>query len=262
MVQRPARNADRLDDMGGTRTRPHKADQFGVSRTSPKPEQAAPPPRSRLLLVATLLTLFAILATVVRWDRRPILGDGWIGVTLLRQPNDLAWRLADAITFCASGSIVALVAVACAAWLAIARRELLSGLAVLVAPAAAGVVEIGMKSIVGRPRPFTAAISGETGDGFPSGHVAGYAALVVALLVAFVLSTPGCPRVLRRVWTANVIVGIVLVMWSRVALGAHYASDTVGGALLGAGIGLCALPAVAAVARQFDRARSRSLKSR
>ncbi len=244
MVVRPMSAADQVNRAGGVPPAVQERNRAAVSVTSPAlaedPRYGWRPPT---VLLATLLTLFAVVAVKVGWNPRPTLGDTWTGTTLLRQPHDLGWRLADAVSFCASGPGVVVLAVICAAWLAIARRELIGAIAVLAAPAVAGVVEIAMKSIIGRPRPLTAALSGESGDGFPSGHVAGYAALTVTLLVVFVLS-PGLPPLLRRLWTAAVVSGIVLVMWSRVALGAHYASDTVGGALLGTAIGLCALPAV------------------
>jgi membrane-associated phospholipid phosphatase len=201
--------------------------------------------RRSQVIVATLLALFGILAVAVVWHDAPLAGDRSLGAQLLRHRGEVGWTIADVVSFCASGAMVALVAAAAGAWLIFARRQIVDAVAVVAAPAFAGGVEVVMKAIISRPRPLTAVLSGESGNGFPSGHVTGYAALTVALLVVFVLTTAALPLGVRRMWTVTTILAIVLVMWSRVALGAHYVSDTIGGCLLGAAIGLAAVPVAA-----------------
>jgi undecaprenyl-diphosphatase len=92
-----------------------------------------------------------------------------------------------------------------------------------------------LKAATAMPRP--AAALGEqavtlldrqaAGAGFPSGHVA-FVSLLAAALSA------GAPRLLR--WLLWLFV--VLVALSRLALGAHFPADAVGGAVVGTGVAL------------------------
>jgi membrane-associated phospholipid phosphatase len=66
-----------------------------------------------------------------------------------------------------------------------------------------------------------------SGGSFPSSHVAHASFLAAAL-------SPGAPRLLRGVlWLF-----VVLVAVSRLALGAHFPADAVGGAIVGTGVAL------------------------
>lgn len=81
-----------------------------------------------------------------------------------------------------------------------------------------------LKHLFGRARPEEILVHSDFGS-FPSGHTANAATIAVtfALLI---------PRV--WVWVAGSAY-VVLMAWSRTLLGAHWLSDTVGGALIGAG---------------------------
>ena len=99
---------------------------------------------------------------------------------------------------------------------------------------AAAVLGDGLKALVSRARPqLPNAIASAPGFSFPSGHavnsIAFFAMLV--LLVTSLLSR----RVGVLVWVMATIL-VVLVGFSRVALGVHYVSDVVAGWLLGAGL--------------------------
>jgi len=166
-----------------------------------------------------------------------IAGDHAIGERLLAQPDTIRWDLAVIVSFLASGPIVALTGAIAALWTVWRMRRPAAAVAILAAPLLAAVIEVATKSLVGRARPVTASLSGESGNGYPSGHVSGFAALAVALLVVWVLDRPATTSAERRVAVLLVGVMIAVVAWSRVALGAHYATDTVGAALLGISIG-------------------------
>ena len=95
----------------------------------------------------------------------------------------------------------------------------------------AGLVQV-FKALFGRARPEDVLVHVDPGS-FPSGHVANAATVAVALGL-----------ILQRtwVWVAGAAY-VVLMALSRTYLGAHWITDTIGGALLGAGVafGLWAL---------------------
>lgn len=82
-----------------------------------------------------------------------------------------------------------------------------------------------LKAVFDRPRPEEILVIADIGS-FPSGHVANAATIAVAL--AFIFGR-------TWVWWAGAIY-VVAMTFSRTYLGAHWLSDTVGGALIGAGI--------------------------
>lgn len=113
--------------------------------------------------------------------------------------------------------------------------------------ASAGLVQV-LKNILGRARPEDILVVSDFGS-YPSGHVANAATIAVAAAV-----------IVPRVWVA--VVGaawIVLMAFSRTYLHAHWLSDTLGGALIGAAAAvLVAAAFVAPMARERADASARA----
>lgn len=90
----------------------------------------------------------------------------------------------------------------------------------------AGAVQV-LKHLFGRVRPEDIIVVSDYGS-YPSGHVANAATIAIAAVLLF-----------PRLWVA--VVGtawVVLMALSRTYLHAHWLSDTIGGALVGAGAAL------------------------
>jgi undecaprenyl-diphosphatase len=102
------------------------------------------------------------------------------------------------------------------------------GLAVLTSELLIGT----LKNAIGRPRPPDSLIT-TSAAAFPSGHAIATAVTAVGLVL--VLAPPGRRR---WRWEVNAVVFTSVMALSRVYLRAHWLSDTVAGALLGAGLAL------------------------
>jgi undecaprenyl-diphosphatase len=103
-----------------------------------------------------------------------------------------------------------------------------------------------VKAAVGRARPPGALIETSAAS-FPSGHAIATAVTAVGLVL--VLARPGPSR---WRWEVNAVVFTAIMALSRVYLRAHWLSDTVAGALLGAGLALGWPALLMAIRHQYD----------
>jgi undecaprenyl-diphosphatase len=110
-----------------------------------------------------------------------------------------------------------------------------------------------IKPLVGRPRPAVGhLVATATGFSFPSGHATQATAVLGALAYLASATAPWRTRV--AAWAAATIV-VLLVGFSRVYLGVHWASDVIGGWTLGA----LWLAALLATARALPQRRGEKL---
>ncbi|MET9326455.1 phosphatase PAP2 family protein [Tsukamurella sp. NPDC003166] len=103
---------------------------------------------------------------------------------------------------------------------------------VLAAVAGAAAVAEVIKLIVGRPRPPAAdqLSAYEATLSYPSGHVTGTAALLLAIALVGTVGRPAA----RSAAVAAALVVTVFVAWTRLYLGVHWLTDVSAGLLVGA----------------------------
>jgi membrane-associated phospholipid phosphatase len=121
---------------------------------------------------------------------------------------------------------VFVVPIAVAAILLIVRRRWAALYFIVASAASAGVVQL-LKNLFGRARPEDMLVASDFGS-FPSGHVANAATIAVAIGIIV-------PKL--WVWIAGAIYTLLMAV-SRTYLGVHWFTDTIGGALIGAGVAL------------------------
>ncbi|MEH3090154.1 MAG: phosphatase PAP2 family protein [Microbacterium arborescens] len=118
------------------------------------------------------------------------------------------------------------IPIAVAVVLVLVRRPWAAGYFLVASAGSALVVQL-VKNLVDRARPEDILVTTDAGS-YPSGHTANAATIAVIALIVF-----------PRVWV--VVAGIawtLLMALSRTVVHAHWASDTLGGALIGAGAAL------------------------
>lgn len=121
---------------------------------------------------------------------------------------------------------VFVVPIGAALLLVLLRRPWAALYFIVALAASAGVVQL-LKGLYARPRPEDMIVASDFGS-FPSGHVANAATIAVVVGV-----------IVPRLWVWVLGAGYtVLMAISRTYLGAHWVTDTIGGALVGAGVAL------------------------
>ncbi|AWB96067.1 hypothetical protein DCE93_10720 [Agromyces badenianii] len=128
---------------------------------------------------------------------------------------------------------VFVVPIGAALLLLLLRRPWAAVYFIVASAASAGVVQL-LKHLVGRARPDDMIVASDFGS-FPSGHVANAATIAVVVGVI-------APRL--WVWVLGAVYTALMAI-SRTYLGAHWVTDTIGGALAGAGVALLVWAALA-----------------
>ncbi|TWS20759.1 phosphatase PAP2 family protein [Tsukamurella asaccharolytica] len=198
--------------------------------------------RSRFCLAAAVLVAAVIaLGLLVGW--RPVTEtDGEVLEEMIEHRDTATTSVMTLITnvFSPGGTIALGVLVAA---LLVWRRSAASAVFVLGSTAVAAAATLALKYTFARQRPpLIDHLANETDYGFPSGHVTGTTALLLATTVAVTASWTARRRLLALLVPAAVIGAVAA---SRLYLGVHWFSDTAAGfaiGLAGVAVGLAVLP--------------------
>jgi undecaprenyl-diphosphatase len=187
-----------------------------------------PTERRSLLLLAllTLLPFLALAAWADLYSLAPWEPDVLTAIALREGLFGDVFGLINGLGNLPVWSVLVLIASAGMWLLRGARAAVLVGLSV-----ASDLAAFAVKLVIERPRPETAATEqffGPDSFAFPSGHVVRAVALVAA--VAWLLAPVGLR--FRLALAGGVAAGVVMG-YARVALGVHWPTDALGGALLG-----------------------------
>jgi len=179
------------------------------------------------LAVLAVLTFYARLYAYFAWDKATAL---WL--QSLQAPGLEAFMYA--VSYIGySWFPYALTALTVGIFLRLRMRSEAYGL--LLSAAGSGLLNRFIKMLIARPRPTTADVAvilPHGGQSFPSGHVTFYVCYFGFLFfVAYALLPPR--TFARRLALTLTILMIALVGLSRVYLGAHWPSDTIGAYFLG-----------------------------
>ena len=189
-----------------------------------------------LVIVAALWT-FLVLAdavrggTVQKFDEMVLLAFRQPDNSLIpRGPAGLLDVMRD-VTALGGGSVIVLGTLFVAGYLAL-RRKYRPLILLVVASAGGGLLDAGLKDLIGRGRPSIVPHLMEVhSQSFPSGH--SMMSMVVYLVLA-VLITPQLPDRRARIYVIGGALFLTLIIgMSRVYLGVHYPSDVLGGWSMG-----------------------------
>lgn len=197
--------------------------------------------RALLAAAAALLVGVVVLGLLVGW--KPVTdADGEVLEEMVEHRDAAATSVMTLLTdvFSPGGTIaLGLVAAALLAW----RRSASAALFVLGSTAFASAATLALKYVFARQRPpVVDHLVNEADYGFPSGHVTGTTALLLAATVAVTAGWPARRRLLA-LFVPAVVIGAVAA--SRLYLGVHWFSDTAAGfavGLAGLAVGLALLP--------------------
>ncbi len=128
-------------------------------------------------------------------------------------------------------SLLMVVIVALAFYLFKFKREAYYILSILLS----GLVILGIKNIIDRPRPtefYVRLVEINRFQSFPSGHVLSYI-LFFGFMIVLMKRLQNIPSLVRRIITSISAFYMLTIAFSRIYLGAHWFTDTLGGCILG-----------------------------
>ncbi|WP_406826564.1 phosphatase PAP2 family protein [Pedobacter sp. KACC 23697] len=185
-----------------------------------------------IFILAILLVAFTYLSFFIA--QHPIF-DFDIKTSLFIQQYHTDWldQLMLAISFFGElpYSLLSVVIVAAIFYQQKYKREGIFILTVLLS----GLIILGIKNVINRPRPtafYVRLVEVNRFQSYPSGHVLSYT-LFFGFLIILMNTLKDVPKLTRNIVTYISAFLMISIAPSRIYLGAHWLTDTVGGFLLG-----------------------------
>ncbi|NTE04354.1 phosphatase PAP2 family protein [Agrobacterium tumefaciens] len=189
-------------------------------------------PNTLLSILVLLILAFTTLSVFIA--KHPILPFD-IKASLLVQKLQSSWmdKVMLAISFFGElpYSLLSVLVVAAIFYWQKFRREAFYISMVLFS----GLIILGVKNIINRPRPTTfyvRLVEVNRFQSYPSGHVLSYV-LFFGFLIILMRTLKQIPQITRNVITYISAFLVIMIAPSRIYLGAHWLTDTIGGFLLG-----------------------------
>ncbi|WP_316799464.1 phosphatase PAP2 family protein [Pedobacter frigidisoli] len=181
-----------------------------------------------IALVVAFVSLSIFVAQHIIWEV-----DLKISLFIQQFQSDWLDKLMLAISFFGElpYSLLSVVVVALIFYWQKYKREALFILTVLLS----GLIILGVKNVINRPRPtsfYVRLVEVNRFQSYPSGHTLSYV-LFFGFLIILMSHLKGIPKTTRMIVSACSFFLIVMVAPSRIYLGAHWFTDTLGGFLLG-----------------------------
>lgn len=182
--------------------------------------------------LVTLIIAFIILSILVTKHPIPAI-DVKISLFVQKIHSDALDKIMLAISFFGElpWSLIMVLLVAAIFFLFKYRRESYYIISILLS----GLIILGIKNIINRPRPtsfYVRLVEINRFQSFPSGHVMSYV-LFFGFMIILMKTLKDIPNAIRQFVTYISAFLMISVPFSRIYLGAHWFSDTVGGFILG-----------------------------
>jgi len=189
--------------------------------------------RNTLIIILSLLIIaFIILSIFIA--QNPILPFD-IKISLIVQKYQADWldKVMLAISFFGElpWSLLSVLVVAAIFYWQKFRREGLYIASILIS----GLIILGIKNVINRPRPtafYVRLVEVNRFQSYPSGHVLSYV-LFFGFLIILMNHLTSIQKTTRTIVTYSSAFLMIMIIPSRIYLGAHWFTDTLGGFLLG-----------------------------
>ncbi|KQB99035.1 phosphatase PAP2 family protein [Pedobacter sp. Hv1] len=185
-----------------------------------------------LICLFALIISFVLLSIFIVHHPIPTI-DLKISLFIQKHHSDLLDKIMLAISFFGElpYSLLMVLVVAFIFYLFKFKREAYFITSILTS----GLIILGIKNIIDRPRPtefYVRLVEINRFQSFPSGHVLSYV-LFFGFMIVLMRELKTIPKLTRNIVTVISAFYMITIAFSRIYLGAHWFTDTLGGFILG-----------------------------